>query len=350
MNRYVLIGGGTGGHCIPMNVLYDYIIKDSQCIIITDTKGMRFFKNRPPESIIVLKKLINSQSQIAYLINLPYLFVKSLWILLQVKPSALIGFGGYFTIPVISAGWIIGISVFIHEGNALIGKANKFLSNFAKKTFTTFKKTIDQNHNVFKKSLHVGLPIRYSDETLHNIDTDQYTICVLGGSQGAKNLSFNVAEAINSVQKQIKENIIVYHQCRKEDVRDIMQFYNSHQITAKVKNYFSEMINLIANSNLIISRSGSSTVNEIINNGIPSILIPFPYASDNHQFYNAQVLNEINCSVLIEDKNANAKNLEINILNYIKNKHKNLNISNQLKSLITYNPSLKIIDEIETKT
>ena len=60
MNRYVLIGGGTGGHCIPMNVLYDYIIKDSQCIIITDTKGMRFFKNRPPESIIVLKKLINS--------------------------------------------------------------------------------------------------------------------------------------------------------------------------------------------------------------------------------------------------------------------------------------------------
>ena len=63
------------------------------------------------------------------------------------------------------------------------------------------------------------------------------------------------------------------------------------------------MINLIANSNLIISRSGSSTVNEIINNGIPSILIPFPYASDNHQFYNAQVLNEINCSVLIEDKN-----------------------------------------------
>ena len=288
MKKFFLVGGGTGGHCIPMSVLYSEIIKKNDCYILTDERGQKYFKDIPVKKKILIKNLINKQGKIFNLINLPYIFIQSIPYYLKLRPDFVLGFGGYFTVPIIIAGWLMRFKIFLHEGNAIIGKANKFLLNITKDLLTSFENTFIPGNKIDINNKLVGLPIRINkeDKVLNNDSSNDFVICIIGGSQGAHNLSINIAESIKSVQDNSEKRIIVYHQCRSEDLERLQAYYQTHNINNDVRVFFDDMAQVLSISNFVISRSGSSTVNEIIYYCIPSILIPYPHASDNHQYYN----------------------------------------------------------------
>ena len=350
MKKFFLVGGGTGGHCIPMSVLYSEIIKENECYILTDERGQKYFKDISVKKKILIKNLINKQGKIFNLINLPYIFIQSIPYYLRLRPDFVLGFGGYFTVPIIIAGWLMRFKIFLHEGNAIIGKANRFLLNFTKDLLTSFENTLISGKKININNKMVGLPIRINndDKVLNNNSSNDFVISVIGGSQGAHNLSINIAESIKSVQDNSEKRIIVYHQCRSEDLERLQAYYQTHNINNDVRVFFDEMAQVLSKSNLVISRSGSSTVNEIIYYCIPSILIPYPHASDNHQYYNAKNLNTSECTKIISNDSVNLENI-INSINEIMNDNERVNlIKNRLKSRRIINPSKNIIDYLES--
>ena len=350
MKKFFLVGGGTGGHCIPMSVLYSEIIKENECYILTDERGQKYFKDISVKKKILIKNLINKQGKISNLINLPYIFIQSIPYYLRLRPDFVLGFGGYFTVPIIIAGWLMRFKIFLHEGNAIIGKANRFLLNFTKDLLTSFENTLISGKKININNKMVGLPIRINkdDKVLNNNSSNDFVISVIGGSQGAHNLSINIAESIKSVQDNSEKRIIVYHQCRSEDLERLQAYYQTHNINNDVRVFFDEMAEVLSKSNLVISRSGSSTVNEIIYYCIPSILIPYPHASDNHQYYNAKNLNISECTKIISNDNVNTENI-FNSINEIINDNEKVNlIKNRLKARRTSNPSKNIIDYLES--
>ncbi|MDC3204442.1 UDP-N-acetylglucosamine--N-acetylmuramyl-(pentapeptide) pyrophosphoryl-undecaprenol N-acetylglucosamine transferase [Pelagibacteraceae bacterium] len=350
MKKFFLVGGGTGGHCIPMSVLYSEIIKENECYILTDERGQQYFKDISVKKKILIKNLINKQGKISNLINLPYIFIQSIPYFLRLRPDFVLGFGGYFTVPIIIAGWLMRFKIFLHEGNAIIGKANRFLLNFTKDLLTSFENTLISGKKININNKMVGLPIRINkdDKVLNNNSSNDFVISVIGGSQGAHNLSINIAESIKSVQDNSEKRIIVYHQCRSEDLERLQAYYQTHNINNDVRVFFDEMAQVLSKSNLVISRSGSSTVNEIIYYCIPSILIPYPHASDNHQYYNAKNLNTSECTKIISNDSVNLENI-INSINEIMNDNERVNlIKNRLKSRRIINPSKNIIDYLES--
>jgi UDP-N-acetylglucosamine--N-acetylmuramyl-(pentapeptide) pyrophosphoryl-undecaprenol N-acetylglucosamine transferase len=350
MKKFFLVGGGTGGHCIPMSVLYSEIIKENECYILTDERGQKYFKDISVKKKILIKNLINKQGKISNLINLPYIFIQSIPYYLRLRPDFVLGFGGYFTVPIIIAGWLMRFKIFLHEGNAIIGKANRFLLNFTKDLLTSFENTLISGKKTNINNKIVGLPIRINkdDKVLNNNSSNDFVISVIGGSQGAHNLSINIAESIKSVQDNSEKRIIVYHQCRSEDLERLQAYYQTHNINNDVRVFFDEMAQVLSKSNLVISRSGSSTVNEIIYYCIPSILIPYPHASDNHQYYNAKNLNTSECTKIISNDSVNLENI-INSINEIMNDNERVNlIKNRLKARRIINPSKNIIDYLES--
>ena len=350
MKKFFLVGGGTGGHCIPMSVLYSEIIKKNDCYILTDERGQKYFKDISVKKKILIKNLINKQGKISNLINLPYIFIQSIPHYLKLRPDFVLGFGGYFTVPIIIAGWLMRFKIFLHEGNAIIGKANRLLLNFTKDLLTSFENTLISGKKININNKMVGLPIRINkdDKVLNNNSSNDFVISVIGGSQGAHNLSINIAESIKSVQDNSEKRIIVYHQCRSEDLERLQAYYLTHNINNDVRVFFDEMAQVLSKSNLVISRSGSSTVNEIIYYCIPSILIPYPHASDNHQYYNAKNLNTSECTKIISNDLVNLENI-IYSINEIMNDNERVNlIKNRLKSRRIINPSKNIIDYLES--
>ena len=350
MKKFFLVGGGTGGHCIPMSVLYSEIIKENECYILTDERGQKYFKDISVKKKILIKNLINKQGKISNLINLPYIFIQSIPYYLRLRPDFVLGFGGYFTVPIIIAGWLMRFKIFLHEGNAIIGKANRFLLNFTKDLLTSFENTLISGKKTNINNKMVGLPIRINkdNKVLNNNSSNDFVISVIGGSQGAHNLSINIAESIKSVQDNSEKRIIVYHQCRSEDLERLQAYYQTHNINNDVRVFFDEMAQVLSKSNLVISRSGSSTVNEIIYYCIPSILIPYPHASDNHQYYNAKNLNTSECTKIISNDSVNLENI-INSINEIMNDNERVNlIKNRLKARRIINPSKNIIDYLES--
>mgnify|MGYP001474170149 CR=1 FL=1 len=243
MKRVFLIGGGTGGHCIPMSVVYMQAPKRYECHIITDERGKKYFKDIDPKNIIIIKNLISSQSTLSNIINAPFLFIQSLWHYLSIRPHVSLGFGGFFTIPVLFSGLVLNKKVFIHEGNAFIGKANRFLVKFIGKILTTFRETqgLKRNHNI--KLLRVGLPIRVSQNSINKVKRKgEITICVLGGSQGARGLSDDIAKSIIKCKGKLSSNLNIFHQCRFDDMKSVKNIYDNSNINCQVKSYFNDII------------------------------------------------------------------------------------------------------------
>ena len=160
MKKIFLVGGGTGGHCIPINVVYSKAPKNFQCYILTDNRGKKYFRNIDSNNLIVFKNLISSQSGLANIINAPFLFIQSMLYNFLFKPDFTLGFGGFFTIPVIFASFTMRKKIFLHEGNAFMGKANRLLFKYIGNIFTTFSETHGAKLIENKNSFRVGLPIR----------------------------------------------------------------------------------------------------------------------------------------------------------------------------------------------
>tara|TARA_B110001454_G_C12720600_1_gene434522 strand:+ start:3851 stop:4927 length:1077 start_codon:yes stop_codon:yes gene_type:complete len=347
MKKILLVGGGTGGHCLPMLSIYkEFKKKNIKCTIVTDFRGISYFSTLPQYDIKLIKNINSSNSRISQLINFPYFFIQSLKLCFNLKVNFAVGFGGFITIPFLLACIFFRIKTVIHEANAIMGRANRFLSFYSYFIFTTFNDTKNINLRFLNKVKCIGMPIRAhlnSDKFYKKNNSNVIRICILGGSQGSKSLSEVVPKSIIKLRSIINKNLFITHQGRESDIKYIKNIYNAFGIKADVSVFFDDMPKRMQYSDVIISRSGSSTTNEIVFYKKPSILIPYPYAIDDHQYYNAKTLSQYSCSTLIRNENLNSTRLTIEIFKsifvpakkkYIKSKLSRINSLNSAEKMI----------------
>ena len=308
----IIATGGTGGHIAPalsiINKLLDYNL-----IIITDVRGKLFFKafdnnqnkkfNTNDNNHKLIVHNITSPSnnnlikKIKSFYQLLFSTIKCLKIFVFKKPQIIIGFGGYSSITPLIAGKLLGIPIIIHEQNAVLGRANRFLSKFSNILALSFKETkFNKNHC---HSVFTGNPVR---EEFYKIGELEYTppkqrqnfnILIVGGSLGATFFSDKVTTILCSLPIELRKRLVVFHQVKQEEIITVKKLYTKNKINSEVKSFFDDIFKYFKKAHLIIARSGGSSVGEILASKRPVIFIPLPTALDNHQEENAKFIVNI---------------------------------------------------------
>jgi len=237
----------------------------------------------------------NFLGKIKSLLLIPISIFKILKIIKNEKVDAMIGFGGFITVPVGIAFLISRKPIFIHEQNAILGSANKMLGRFSKIIFSAFKLK-----ETFKNICITGNPIR--EEFRRNIPQEDYSeitkIYITGGSQGSDYINTNVPVAFEGLSKKI----LIKHQCGKGKNKELENLYKKFNIDAEVKEFYENPESLISWSDFVISRAGALSVSEVTSLSKGLLMIPLPSAINNHQLYNAKHIEDLNMGLIHEEK------------------------------------------------
>jgi UDP-N-acetylglucosamine--N-acetylmuramyl-(pentapeptide) pyrophosphoryl-undecaprenol N-acetylglucosamine transferase len=207
-----------------------------------------------------------------------------------------VGFGGYPTLPPLLAAKLFGIPGIIHEANAVLGRANRFLSSRVSAIATSLPGVLDRDPALAGKTTTVGTPMRplilaaSAVKFISPEPTGLFRLLVVGGSQGARVMSDIVPPAIERLEPALWSRLVLTQQVRDEDMARVRAVYDRLKINAELAPFFVDLPARLASSQLVISRSGAGTVAELGAIGRPSILVPLPGSIDQDQFANAGVL------------------------------------------------------------
>jgi UDP-N-acetylglucosamine--N-acetylmuramyl-(pentapeptide) pyrophosphoryl-undecaprenol N-acetylglucosamine transferase len=222
--------------------------------------------------------------------------VRAYGVLRRVRPAAVVGFGGYPTLPPVGAATVLKIPTVIHEQNAVMGRANRQLASHVTAIATSFGGVLDAEPALAAKATRTGNPVRpaaiaASATPFVAPDADGLVrLLVFGGSQGARIMSEVVPAAIEQLDASLRTRLLLAQQARDEDLARVRDVYARLSIASEVSPFFSDLPARIAAAHIVIGRSGASTVAELAVIGRPSILVPLPGALDQDQFANAGVL------------------------------------------------------------
>lgn len=295
----VLAAGGTGGHLFPAEALgHELKARGYSVHLVTDSRAERFAGKFPAEDIhIVPSATIGSKNPIAVARALFKLWTgmraaRSLFS--RLKPRAVVGFGGYPTVPPLLSAATMGIPTVIHEQNAVMGRANKMLAN---KVVAIAGGFLPEGSGQYAaKTVVTGNPVRpdviaAAERPYHSsAGSDSFNLVVFGGSQGAQFFSSAIPSAICLLDDEVRKRLHIVQQARPEDQEKVTACYAKLGLPAEVSPFFGDMPARIADANLVICRSGASTVSELAVVGRPSVLVPYPYALDHDQAANAAAL------------------------------------------------------------
>ncbi|MGB8397374.1 UDP-N-acetylglucosamine--N-acetylmuramyl-(pentapeptide) pyrophosphoryl-undecaprenol N-acetylglucosamine transferase, partial [Bradyrhizobium sp.] len=214
----------------------------------------------------------------------------------RLKPSAVVGFGGYPTLPPLLAAKLLGVPGIIHEANAVLGRANRFLSSRVDAIATALPGVLDRDPSLAGKTTTVGTPMRpailaaAAEKYASPAPNGPLRLLVIGGSQGARVMSDVVPGAIERLEPVLWSRLVLTQQVREEDMARVRAVYDRLKINAELAPFFSDLPARLASHHLVVSRSGAGTVAELAAVGRPAILVPLPGAIDQDQFANAGVL------------------------------------------------------------
>ena len=212
----------------------------------------------------------------------------------------MIGFGGYPTLPPLIAARLCGIPGIIHDANAVLGRANRFLSRHVDAIATSLPGVLDRDPALALKAITVGTPMRPMILTAASVPYEppaasgSFRVLVVGGSQGARVMSDVVPAAIERLEPALWSRLALTQQVREEDMGRVRAVYDRLKVNAELAPFFTDLPARLAANHLVVSRSGAGTVAELAAIGRPSILVPLPGAIDQDQFANAGVLSQVN--------------------------------------------------------
>jgi UDP-N-acetylglucosamine--N-acetylmuramyl-(pentapeptide) pyrophosphoryl-undecaprenol N-acetylglucosamine transferase len=234
-------------------------------------------------------------------------------LLKQLRPRAVVGFGGYPSVPTVVAASQLRCSTVIHEQNAVLGRANRILAPYAGRIATGFEDTAMPREREQARAVHTGNPVR--PEVIEGIPpyraprgAEPIEILVTGGSQGAAIFGEIVPPALAALPERLRGRLRLTQQCREEELAQLNEIYEGSGIQAELAPFFHDIAARLARAHLVIGRSGASTVAELAATGRPAIMIPYPHAIDDHQRENAARLCDAGGGWLIpqSDVTANA--------------------------------------------
>ncbi|MCE9650856.1 MAG: undecaprenyldiphospho-muramoylpentapeptide beta-N-acetylglucosaminyltransferase [Parvibaculum sp.] len=309
----VIAAGGTGGHLFPGQALAQELRRRGRKIVlITDERVQRFDTLFPGADIFSVPSATPKDRGISGLAKAAPAILSGIaqafGILGRVQPSAVIGFGGYPTLPPIAAAILRRIPTCVHEQNAVLGRVNRLVAPYVHAIASTFAGPKFLRPRDEDKLVLTGNPVRdavmtYAAAPYSAPGTGRINLLVFGGSQGARVMSDIVPGALSRLPEVLRSRLDVVQQARPEDIDRVRAVYEQAGVHAELQSFFEDMPARIAAAHLVIGRSGASTVAELSVIGRPSILVPLPHSLDNDQKANAEKLQSAGAGFMIEQKN-----------------------------------------------
>jgi UDP-N-acetylglucosamine--N-acetylmuramyl-(pentapeptide) pyrophosphoryl-undecaprenol N-acetylglucosamine transferase len=300
----LLAAGGTGGHLFPAEALAVELMKRGLRVrLATDSRALRYSGLFSKEMIdVVPSETVRGRTpwSLAHTgIMLAVGTGVALNLTRRLQPAAVVGFGGYPTLPPLLAARLVGIPGIIHEANAVLGRANRFLSSRVKAIATSLPGVLDRDPALAAKTTTVGTPMRPAILAAAAVSyvgptpAEPFRLLVVGGSQGARVMADIVPGAIERLEPSRWSRLILTQQVREEDMARVRAVYDRLKVKAELAPFFTDLPAKLASHHLVVSRSGAGTVAELGAVGRPSILVPLPGSIDQDQFANAGVLAQV---------------------------------------------------------
>src|SRR5947207_4830203 len=303
--RAILAGGGTGGHVIPALAIAQELQKrySAEVLFIGTARGL---ENRLvpaagfPLQLVKVGALnrVSFATRLKTMFDLPRAVFAAAGILNEFHPDVVIGVGGYASGPAMLAAILKHVPTVAFEPNLVPGFANRIVARFVSAAAVHFERTAEY----FRNPVVTGVPVR---PAFFQIPAKPYapsspTLLVFGGSQGARAINKAVARAIPELMKRLP-CVHVIHQTGERDYNDVVRAYSPAGFSAEVHKFIDDMPAFFARADLILCRSGASTVAEIAAAGKPAVFVPFPLAADDHQRRNAEALERAGAAVVVEE-------------------------------------------------
>ncbi len=307
--RLVIAAGGTGGHMFPAQALAEEMVRRGWRVTLsTDERGGRYAGGFP--GAVDIREVSSATfsrggiiERVATPIRILAGIVAAKTDFLRNRPAVVVGFGGYPSIPAISAAWLLRIPRMIHEQNGVLGRVNRiFAPRVDRVACGTWPTDLPKGvtgiptGNPIRNAVrdHAGAAYRPPGDGLLNV-------LVIGGSQGARVFSEVVPKAIEQLPADMQRHLSLTQQARDEDVDGVRRIYERAGISAEVETFFDDVPERLAKAQLVIARAGASTIAEIAAVGRPAILVPYAFATEDHQTANARALVDTGAAVLIPD-------------------------------------------------
>ncbi|MFA7360130.1 MAG: undecaprenyldiphospho-muramoylpentapeptide beta-N-acetylglucosaminyltransferase [Candidatus Kapaibacterium sp.] len=357
--RVIMTGGGTGGHIFPALAIADEVMKNEadSCIKFIGAKG-KMEEIVVPENnyeIALIEVVGLNRKNMLKNINFIMKYYTSLSrckkIIKDFKPDVVIGTGGYVTGPVVSSAVNLGIPSIIQEGNSYPGKVIKYLSPKVNKVIVNFEETRDylkRKDNVVQISYPVRSKIKSFNKEeaikFFNIKNSSKTVFVFGGSQGSKAIN-DVLE--DNVEKLSDENINIIWQTGKANFKVFFNKFRNLTDRVKIYGFINDMDKAYAASDLVICRAGISSIMELSLTAKPAILIPYPYAAENHQELNAKALVDRDSAIMIREHNIRETLIE-EIKSLLDDEIKLKRLSDNISKIYDIEAPTKIYKEIKS--
>lgn len=344
--KLVLSGGGTGGHVFPAIALAKkWIDADDEVIYIGGAKsieekiakkeGINFY------SIPVkpLPRKLNFDLFTSVVSNFKAV-LKARKILKEEKPDLVVGTGGYVSGATILAAWLLKIKTLIHEQNSVPGLTNKISARFVDQIAISYKESADYFNTKDEKLVLTGNPVRKKILEVNSkkaknqleISNDKKVLLVMGGSQGATSINQLMLEIYNDLLKI--DNLVIIHITGEDDFHKVKTRLESNINNELIISPFIDNIEYpLASADLIISRAGAISIAEITSLGLPSILIPYPHAINNHQYKNARVLEKAGAALIYKDDQLNSKEILNEVKALLSNDERLIKMSKLSKSI-----------------
>ena len=306
----LIAAGGTGGHMFPAQALAEAMVRKGWRVkLSTDARGARYAGGFP--HVVQVEEVASATfarggalAKLAVPFRIAGGVIAAVWGILRDRPAVVVGFGGYPTIPALAAAWVLRRPRMIHEQNGVLGRVNRL---FARRVDRVACGTWPTDLPAGVAGIHTGNPVRAAvleRAAAGYIPPGDYpmSLLVIGGSQGARVLSDVVPAAVAALPDGIKRHLRVAQQAREEDMERVVAAYEAAGIVAEVEPFFRDIPARLAEAQLVVSRSGASSVADISVIGRPSVLIPFAAATGDHQTANARGLVDAGAAVLIPEK------------------------------------------------
>ncbi len=343
--KILIVTGRTGGHFFPAKTFAEtlknrnpeaeihFVLsrRTSGALLEDEEKNSGYFHYLPsfPWKGLFTFKVFS------FIVSFLKAFSLSRKLIHQLRPDLVVGFGSYLAVPVIITARMRGIPTLMHEQNAVMGKANRFLLPFVSQVAVSFSDTI--NHDSPQKFVHTGNIIRrelYTASLMKREEANGYfRILVLGGSQGASGLNKMVMEAVTQMKEGTRQKIKITHLAGEQDQEKVNATYRECGVLSNVLAFSNEMGRHYRAADLVISRSGAGTLFETVQFQIPSILIPYPYAGA-HQFQNAEALAKGGNAWIVDQRSGSAGDLVRKIESLIENRGDLEHVKSRLRHIL----------------
>ncbi|OGS98947.1 MAG: undecaprenyldiphospho-muramoylpentapeptide beta-N-acetylglucosaminyltransferase [Gallionellales bacterium RBG_16_56_9] len=313
MSRTILImAGGTGGHIFPALAVADILRSQGWQVTWLGAPNSMEAELVPKHGYDMAWVRFSGVrgKGLLRLVLLPFNLLVALWqsaiAIFRHRPDVVLGMGGYITFPGGMMAALLRRPLVVHEQNSIAGLSNKVLARIAQQVLSGFPE-------VLPKAVWCGNPVRSSIAALpepqqrYGTRSGKLNVLVVGGSLGAKAINEVMPQALALLPEDARPNVV--HQTGKQHFETVRQSYRQAGVQADIRPFLDDMANCYANADVVICRAGALTIAELAAAGVASILIPFPFAVDDHQTHNARFLSERGAAVLLPQGELNAEKL-----------------------------------------